>query len=178
MAPSCAGSLTPAVASLKAVDAASSGSFLRPLVRITDMTATPIDEAICWMMFISVEPRATSCDFSVFSAEVMIGIIVRAHAQAHDEQRPGGCSAYGVVAVSWVSANMPPMMATSPNGTMRPTGHLVGERAGDRHGHHRAEALRRPAASRPAAGSRRAPAGSRSGTAAGRRRRPRRTGTS
>ena len=31
---------------------------------------------------------------------------------------------YGVVAVSWVRANMPPMMATSPNGTIRPTGSL------------------------------------------------------
>ena len=76
MAPSCAGSLTPAVASLKAVDAASSGSFLRPLVSTTDMIATPIDEATCWLMLSSVEPRATSCDFSVFSAEVISGIIV------------------------------------------------------------------------------------------------------
>ena len=50
------------------------------------MIATPIDEAICWLMLSSVEPRATSCDFSVFSAEVISGIIVRAHAQAHDEQ--------------------------------------------------------------------------------------------
>ena len=40
------------------------------------MIATPIDEAICWLMLSSVEPRATSCDFSVFSAEVISGIIV------------------------------------------------------------------------------------------------------
>ncbi len=26
--------------------------------------------------------------------------------------------------MSWVSANMPPMIGTSPNGTMRPTGSL------------------------------------------------------
>ena len=40
------------------------------------MIATPIEEAICWLMLSSVEPRATSCDFSVFSADVMSGIIV------------------------------------------------------------------------------------------------------
>ncbi len=57
-------------------DALSSGSFFRPLVSTTDMIATPIDEATCWLMLSSVEPRATSCDFSVFSAEVISGIIV------------------------------------------------------------------------------------------------------
>ena len=40
------------------------------------MIATPIDDAICWLMLSNVDPRATSCDFSVFSAEVISGIIV------------------------------------------------------------------------------------------------------
>ena len=47
-----------------------------PLVSTTDMMATPIDEAICWLMLSSVEPRATSWEVSVFSADVMSGIIV------------------------------------------------------------------------------------------------------
>ena len=50
---------------------------------------------------------------------------------------------YDVVAVIWVSANMPPMMSTSPKGTIRPDRAACRERAGDRHGEHGAEALRR-----------------------------------
>ena len=42
----------------------------------TENSAVPIDAAICWVMFISVEPRAISWSRSVCSAEVMIGIIV------------------------------------------------------------------------------------------------------
>ena len=40
------------------------------LVRITDITAAPIELPICWRMFTKVEPRATSWLVSVFSAEV------------------------------------------------------------------------------------------------------------
>ena len=40
------------------------------------MIATPQELAICWLMFSSVEPRATSWALSVFSAEVNSGIIV------------------------------------------------------------------------------------------------------
>ena len=50
--------------------------FLMPVVRKTEMIATPIEEPICWVMLSSVEPRATSCARRDFSAEVMIGIIV------------------------------------------------------------------------------------------------------
>ena len=49
---------------------------MKPLVRMTENVATPIELAICWVMLSSVDPRATSWWVSVFSAEVMIGIIV------------------------------------------------------------------------------------------------------
>ena len=45
-------------------------------MKTTEMTATPTELAICWVMLSSVEPRATWCDRSVLSADVMIGIIV------------------------------------------------------------------------------------------------------
>ena len=49
---------------------------LKPLVSSTEKNAVPIEAATCWVMFISVEPRAISWFFSVCSAAVMIGIIV------------------------------------------------------------------------------------------------------
>ena len=49
---------------------------MKPLVSSTENSAVPIEAATCWVMFISVEPRAISASFSVCSAEVMIGIIV------------------------------------------------------------------------------------------------------
>ena len=68
--------MTPADASRKPVAAVRSELFARPLVSTTDMIATPIDDAICWLMLSSVEPRATSCEVSVFIADVISGIIV------------------------------------------------------------------------------------------------------
>ena len=62
------------------------GESLRWLVRITDITATPTELAICWVMLSSVEPRATSGAVSVFSAEVNSGIIVPPMPEAHDEE--------------------------------------------------------------------------------------------
>ena len=50
--------------------------LLKPLVSSTENSAVPIEAAICWVMFISVEPRAISWSFRVASAEDMIGIIV------------------------------------------------------------------------------------------------------
>ena len=54
----------------------SSSLLFRPFVSTTDMIATPMELAICWLMFSSVEPRATWWAVSVFSAEVISGIIV------------------------------------------------------------------------------------------------------
>ena len=45
-------------------------------MKTTEMTATPTELAICWVMLSSVEPRATWWLCSVLSAEVMSGIIV------------------------------------------------------------------------------------------------------
>ena len=72
----------------------------------TDMIATPTELAICWVMFSSVEPRATSWAFSVFSAEVNSGIIV-APIPSPITNSSAMITGYGVVAVSWVSPNMP-----------------------------------------------------------------------
>ena len=106
------------------------------------MTATPTELAICWVMLSSVEPRATSWWVSVFSADVMIGIIVppmpRPITNSTGMMKPQ-CE---VSASIWVSANMPPMMSDQPERHDPPDRDLVGERAGDRHGQHRADALR------------------------------------
>ena len=74
-------------------------------------------------MFSSVEPRATSWAFSVFSAEVNSGIIV-APIPSPITNSSAMITGYGVVAVSWVSPNMPIRMKTRPNGTIRPIGRL------------------------------------------------------
>ena len=95
----------------------------RWLVSSTDMIATPHELAICWVMFSSVEPRATSWARRVFSAEVNSGIIV-APMPRPITNSSAMITGYGVVAVSWVSPNMPIRMTTRPNGTIRPIGRL------------------------------------------------------
>lgn len=92
----------------------------------TDMIATPIDEAICWLVMLSrVEPRATSCDVSVFRAEVISGIIVPPMPRPMTNSTGEGCTSSSSSRVTpWVRANMPPTIAASPNGTIRPTGSL------------------------------------------------------
>ena len=115
---------------------------MRWLVSSTDMIATPTELAICCTMFSSVDPRATSCEVSVFSAEVMIGIIVPPMPRPITN-RVAMSTVYDVVEVIWVSENIPPMISSSPNGTIRPTGSLSVSAPGDRHGDHGADALRR-----------------------------------
>ena len=63
---------------------------LKPLVSSTENSAVPIEAAICWVMFISVEPRAISWSFSVCSAEVMIGIIVPPMPRPMTNSAPAG----------------------------------------------------------------------------------------
>ena len=73
-------------------------------------------------MLSSVVPRATSWCVSVLSAEVMIGIIVppmpRPMTKRIGMMKPQ-CEESASI---WVSANIPPVMRSSPNGTIRPTG--------------------------------------------------------
>ena len=90
-------------------------------VRITEITATPTELPICWLMFSRVEPRATSWALSVFSADVNSGIIVP------PMPRPSTNSSaisrgYDVSAVTWVRPKKPITMTTRPTGTIRPTG--------------------------------------------------------
>ena len=70
----------------------------RWLVSSTDMIATPHELAICWVMLSSVEPRATSWAFRVFSAEVNSGIIV-APMPRPITNSSAMITGYGVVAV-------------------------------------------------------------------------------
>ena len=87
------------------------------------MPATPTELAICWVMFSSVDPRATSCDLSVLRAEVNSGIIV-APIPRPITNSSAMITLYGVVAVSWVSPNMPIRMKSRPKGTILPIGCL------------------------------------------------------
>ena len=129
------------------------------------MTAVPIEAAICWVMFSSVEPRATSWAFSVCSAEVMIGIIVP------PMPRPITNSAPRMQRVrTWSAVELGEhrtcrsVITTMPNEHDLAGPDLVGQDAGDRHGDHRADALRGEQQAGLQRATRRGPAGSSVGT--------------
>ncbi len=106
-----------------AIAGSASGASLSRLVSITEMTATPTELAICWVMFSNVEPRATSWWVRVRRAVVKSGIIVapipRPMTNSRAMSRP-----YDVSTSIWVSQNMLAVIRASPNGTIRPTGTL------------------------------------------------------
>ena len=112
------------------------------LVRITDITAVPMEPAVCWMMFIIVEPRAIWWCVRLASAADMIGIIVMPMPMPITNSAPSS-SRYGVVGGHLGEH-------AHAGGDQHDAGEdelagadLVGQPAGDRHGEHRAEALRR-----------------------------------
>ena len=108
----------------------------------------PTALATCCVTLSSVEPRATSAALSVLSAEVNSGIIVAPMPSPVTNSQPMMCQSDVPGSVLWARPNMPIRMPRKPNGTMRPTGILSTQRAGDRHRQHRADAL--GAISRPA----------------------------
>ncbi len=60
---------------------------LKPLVSSTENSAVPIEAATCWVMFISVEPRAISWSLQRLQRRGHDRHHRAAHAQAHHEQR-------------------------------------------------------------------------------------------
>src|SRR5699024_777749 len=85
------------------------------------MMAAPAELAICWVMFNSVDPRATSSCFKVRSAAVNNGIIVPPIPSPSTNRVPSN-TAYDVSYSTRVRPIMPIRMTSTPVGTIRPTG--------------------------------------------------------
>ena len=89
------------------------------VARITEITAVPIDEAVCWTTFISVEPSGTCLLLKVASAADMIGIMVMPMPRPWTNSAPHS-SQYGVSAPRNMNVPMPTAIRTMPTSTNLP----------------------------------------------------------